>query len=196
MATVRLSTDIKREIASALLSRAFDEREAALDAEFTALGVLIYNDTYSREEQELMAKLPADFLDTLEGQRAQFAGEWERVPWGENRRVAHGRGVVNYPARHPFTDTYRDIKKRRTALKDERERARREALCMLSQATTINRLIELWPEVKPFAEKYLKKEKAKSLLPVLRTEVLNQKFKLPVSSSEKTPAKTKKARRK
>lgn len=181
---VRLAVYMKDTILQKLLARGFDAREKALKAEVRALGEKVYADNYNATERRLMASLPPDLLPSAEGARIKFAGENGYVDWGDPRPVAAQRPWHAYNATHPFTDTWRAIKKKREALATEQNAAKREARVKLDSCSTVGRLIEVWPEVKPFAERFLRVEK-KDQLPIPNNDALNAKFGLPVDAPGK-----------
>jgi hypothetical protein len=179
---IRLAVYMKDSILMALTEHAFKTRDDALTAEKVELGKKVYEQMYTAEERRLMAKLPADFLGTEHYQRVKFGGDYTNLPLGGEHRVANGRGAPVFSASHEFTDIYRDIDKREKLLAQEKKQARVEAKAKLNSASTVQRLIDIWPEVRPFAEPYLKTKK--TTLPVPVNDVLNRKFNLPVSDAK------------
>lgn len=181
MASVRLTEYMRDAIKDALLERAFGERDKALEAGKKKLADDIYKHLYPAPLLRKMKTLPNGFLPKDDDQRVKFAGDFTRVCWGDQRIVASeykGNAQV-FDANHPFTDRYRDLKAVESKLEGEKREARAKADAALKNATTVGKLIAIWPEVKPFVEKYVRKA-TPAPLPVVQTAVLNKTFDLPV----------------
>lgn len=183
MASVRITNDIKTCVVHDLLVRAFGDRDAALEAKKLRLADLVYWSIYDKKEIEALKKVAEEFLNTDKGHLVKFGGEFRRVNWGEDRIVSNGRrGTLILGGDHPLTDLHREIKAEDEKLKDSKHAARLEARAKLDSVTTLGRLIEVWPEIRPFVERYL--EPKKKQLPVLRNEELNKTFNLPVETKK------------
>lgn len=186
MASVRLTEYMRDAIKNALLERAFGERDKALEAGKKKLADDIYKHLYPAPLLRKMKALPNGFLPKDDDQRVKFGGDFERVSWGDQRIVASeykGNAQV-FDANHPFTDRYRDLKAVESKLEGEKREARAKANAALKNATTVGKLIAIWPEVKPFVEKYVRKA-TPAPLPVVQTAVLNKTFDLPVPPVKK-----------
>lgn len=188
MASVRLTEYMRDSIKDALLERAFGERDKAIAADELKLADDIYKHLYPAPLLRKMKALPNGFLPKDDDQRCKFGGDFERVSWGEPYRIVaaeNRNNAVVFDANHPFTDRYRDIKNRKAKLEEEKREARAKANAALKNATTVGKLLAIWPEVKPFVEKYLKKATTAAQLPVVQTAVLNKTFDLPVPPVKK-----------
>lgn len=195
--SVRLAVFMKDQIIRDLAKRAFGKLEDELAAERTALAKKVYADTYPKADLVKMNALPSDFLDTSDYIKAQFGGDMKSLYLGEHRRIAAGRKVRTYPATHAFTDIHRDLDRREKKVAADKKQAKFEARSKLNSVTTVHRLIEVWPEVEPFAQVYLEARKKAAQLPVIQNDALNARFGLPIPAKELAAKKApvKKARR-
>lgn len=155
---VRLSSFIREQVLVAVLNHAFEAREKAQEAEKIALGDAVYNDTYPEAVREQMAALPNGFLPVSTGLKVQFEGRTlAQLPFGGRRRIAHTHeynAAKVYDSKHPLAVRYGAWKDAEGALKRERRDAESSAKAVLESVTTVNKLIQVWPEVEPFARFY------------------------------------------
>lgn len=158
----RLSQYARDEIGSKLLKRAFDHRFFEFKAELAKLHDAVYHYLYNDDELQKMEAMPDGFLVETDsilvrfGDDSMHASNFFNVQWTEPRRVAvkhdEGRtGAVVIPTSHPLVTWSDDIKERRERLEAEKEHARRQTVAMLRSYSTLERLIQAWPEVEPFA---------------------------------------------
>lgn len=192
MSSIRLAVYMKDSILDALMERAFKERRDALKARKLALGDKVYKRLYTAAEIKAIKKVAGEFIRTRTGLNVKFGGDFCNVSWGEDRPSSREReGTLILNASDPLTDEYRDIEADKKKLGEDERRAKLEAQGKLNSASTVQRLIEIWPEVKPLAEPYLKVKRAP--LPVLQNDVLNKTFKLPVEPVKKVAKKARRA---
>lgn len=182
---VRLTNFIREQILDAVLKHAFAEREKALEAEKHALGDAVYNDTYPEPLRKQMAALPEGFLPTDSDLRVQFEGHrFTHVYFGERRRVAkcHDYSAARvYDEKHPLTLRYEAWKKAQDELGAEKSKAKSSAEAVLGSVTTVNKLIQVWPEVEQFARPFAKESPSRAI--ALPIKELNQSLGLPPKSA-------------
>lgn len=186
---VRLAVYMKDVIQQALLERAFGERQKAINAAKAGLGDKVYKEMYTLKERRFMVQAPDGFLPQLTSVRVQFAGDFAHLSLSAPRPGASEQRTKKYDANHPYTDTFRDLNAKQKELEADRRQAKAELRAKLDSVSTVARLIEVWPEVRPFAAKFLEKKVAEKKLPVIQNDALNNTFKLPVE-----PAKTRSRR--
>jgi len=199
----RLTNILRESIAKAVLTHRFQEDIANLTSDRAALADDVYCDIYSKTTREKMGALPKGWLTESNSIGVQFGensrsyenltfnGEfWGRigkycpVPSREDRRrvfATHGHGCVKvYTEDHELSRQHAELMARHDDLKTTVELAERQVSAALASASSISRLISLWPEVEPFAGPFdVKPEK----LPAVPTDVLNKLLELPVSES-------------
>ena len=197
--STRLTISIREEISKAALAHRFaDDVKALIDAkaEFAAA---VYADLYSKADRQRMDELPDGWLENAENIGVQFGGKYTRIYFNgytygqiaqatdyrreDTKRVMskHKGGCAKvYEASHPLSTKHAEIEAKERDLREAYELAKRQTGAALSSVTTIKRLIETWPEIAPFAERY---ETEKPSLPALPTQQLNKILDLPVAEA-------------
>lgn len=201
MAT-RLTTWIREQITKDVVRHRFADAALELVKDRAALAVDVYNDVYSEAERKKMAALPSGWLGEDRDITVQFGDgrgyeklSFSGAVYGEVSTVLkdsiepvdllvqhrHERGCAKvYELTHPFALRRDDLRARDKDMSEAIRTARRQVEAAVQKATTLNRLIELWPEIEPFASKYEDKPKH---LPALPTSELNALLDLPVSEA-------------
>jgi len=199
--SAKLTNYMRERIAEALVQHRFNEPALAIIARRAALASKVYNDLYSPADQKKMAALPNGWLPEDDDISVQFGSgsnytniDFSGAVYGAiarvlkepldrtTRRVAssHVSGCArSYEPTHPFVAEYEALKADTAALVTEIETAERQAKSAIASASTVKRLIEMWPDIEPFAKDY--QDETKPSLPALPTDQLNALFKLPVS---------------
>lgn len=198
----KLTTYIRENLAKDLLKHRFGDAAAALVADRAAFALKVYNDLYSEAERKKMAALPDGWLGKSSSITVQFGEgsgygqiEFSGSVYGDVHAVMkapvnavyrlvayhHLRGCAKvYERTHGFSDEYDALRERQEDLATQISQARRQTEAALTKATTLKRLVEIWPEIEPFVEKYADKPKP---LPALPTNELNALLDLPVSEA-------------
>jgi len=198
--STKLTNWMREAIVKAVVQHRFAEPAMAIVARRAALAAKVYDDLYSAADQKKMAALPAGWLPEDDDLYAQFGvGGYERLAFSgaaygsagkvlaeplttSVRRFAsihtRGRCVKSYDGSHPLAVEYEGINGDQKELESQIDAATRQATAAVGSASTIKRLIDLWPEIAPFASEY--EDAAKPSLPALPTDQLNALFKLPV----------------
>lgn len=178
---VRLSNYIRKQVLNAVLKHAFEAREKALEAEKFALGDAVYNDIYPEPLRKQMDALPDGFLPTGGDVKVQFEGQrFTHVYFGERRRIAKSHeynAAVVYDAKHPLTVRYDAWKKAQDDLDAEKSKAKSSAEAVLESVTTVNKLIQVWPEVEQFARPFAVESPSRAI--ALPIKDLNARLGLP-----------------
>ncbi|ARB06167.1 hypothetical protein FDH38_gp113 [Dinoroseobacter phage vB_DshS-R5C] len=206
----RLTKYICEMIVDDLMRHAFkDKAQAHFDAEL-AFVKEVWAMCYTKAEFEKMAALPAGWLPEDNDFKVQINGEvfgldfatglGHSVPYywlmklkidtpawnGENvlmpSNAARG-GVIKVFDDKALWQRATDLKDAREKLEEDRQNAFRTATNTVKAVTTIPRLIEVWPEIKPFASKYLDLEKPPVQMPNVPRDQLNASLGLPVEEA-------------
>lgn len=197
--STRLTTSIREAITKAALAHRFkDEVEALIDAkaEFAAS---VHEDLYKKSDRQKMDELPDGWLVNTQDIGVQFGMGFSRIYFNgytygvlvkatsykrdDRKRVLakHSSGCAKaYEATHKLSVKHIELDGRERDLRQAYEAAERQIKAALGEVTTIKRLIETWPEIAPFAEKY---EAEKPNLPALPTQQLNKILDLPVAEA-------------
>lgn len=198
----RLTNDMRGEIVTALIHHTFDARVATLCDERAAIATSVYDLHYAKDRKAMDA-LPDGWLPTNDGVRFRAgATEWtlyfcgvlhgrygaysnlacmpsnKRVP--QTKRVLErqsGRIVEVFDAQHPIAERVEASAASLDALNEEVNAAKRTAQATLNRFTTVEKLLEEWPEIKPFIPA---NKQPQAPVPALPTQHLNKMFDLPV----------------
>ncbi len=201
--STRLTNTTRDQIASAVLTHRFREPVDALIADRAAFAEEVYNDIYRKADREKMAALPKGWLTETAAINVQFGDSrgYESVQFSgkiygklgsvktkddgksvERRAFAkntHGCARV-YDADHRLARKHADLGRRFEELKAAFEAAERQVNAALDSATTVNRLVEMWPEVEPFVRPL---GTPSPKVPAIPTDQLNKLLDLPVSEA-------------
>jgi hypothetical protein len=201
--STRLTTHLRERITNAVLTHRFNEAVEALISDRAAFAEEVYNDVYRKTDREKMAALPEGWLPT-EGQinvqfgdhrgyesldyRGHLYGPLNkaRKPGGKadpvirralNKHYRHCAKV--YDADHRLSKKYEDLQARQKELCRQYDEAKRQVEAAVNSASTINRLVEMWPEVEPFARSF---DASPLKVPSIPTDQLNKLLDLPVAA--------------
>ena len=157
--------------------------------------------------RKVLASLPAGWGSQQTYFKAEFAGQeqkldrydgfesghrenatmigWKPTPQREQKKWHFPPGynwgtLAKYEAQHEFADRCAKLQGDREDLKSEMSSLRTQTRATLDTASTIQKLIVIWPEIEAFASPFLQEEKAAAvLLPVVARERLNDALGLP-----------------
>jgi hypothetical protein len=192
----------RETICSAVLRHRFSDQAVALVAERAAFAGEVYNDLYSASDRRKMAGLPFGWLPESRSVHVQFGDGRGYVEltfsgsvWGAvakmlpeplehaSRRIlsSHRQGCAKaYDPTHALTAKYTELSERTEALSRDIDSAARQVNAAIASASTIGRLVEMWPEIEPFVSGFGTPPKT---LPALPTDQLNAMLRLPVSEA-------------
>lgn len=204
---MRLTKPIRESILKDLLAYAFLERaQAQINAE-AAFSTEVFEDTYAAH-LDMIKAAPDGFFPMDDDFKIVFDNDHARLDFGAgfdynvpadwrafgvrkasenpNRRMPH-RATTNQAVKrleidHPLTAKYLKLKADHERLDDEIRKASRTAKATLESVSTINKLVEVWPEARVFAEKYKVDGEAKAILPAIPRRELNSVLGLPPTS--------------
>lgn len=185
MTSVRLNLQIRDKILQRMLEHAFGKRDKKLAADKTALGNEVYSDLYPTYIRKRMAALPEGYLPESRSQAVAFAGQVTVVLWNGLRRVAEARSSYHpakaYDAVHVFTKRFFSLERESSRLKEERAKAESAARAALNSCSTVKKLLEIWPEAKPFVSDFAAPPEVRAL--TLSIKDLNAQLGLPTTTS-------------
>jgi hypothetical protein len=202
MASTRLTQDAREQIATAVLLHRFQEPVDALVVDRAAFAEEVYNDIYRKSDREKMAALPKGWLPETNAINVQFGDQrgYESLQFsgklysrlGSLRSKDDGKSIERrafsknvhscvkvYEPDHRLSLKHDALDQRYTELKAEFEAAERQVKAALNSATTINKLVEMWPEVEPFVRKF---DASPLKVPSIPTDQLNKLLDLPVAA--------------
>jgi len=198
----RLTNDIRERLTRDILRHRFADDADKLRADQAAFAIKVYDDLYDRHTQSRMADLPAGWLRQTARIGARFGydgysytyvyfdgylkSEVERVSTPRDRdrptttmlvQDRHSDGCAKvYDPSHQLSKEFDRLKQRESQLEADITMAKKSIETALSKVSSISRLVETWPEVAQFANKY---DSGKPQLPALPTDHLNELLRLP-----------------
>jgi hypothetical protein len=198
----KLTTWMRECITKDLLKYRFGHAAQEFAALKSALALDVYNDVFSDKERKAMAELPRGWLPEVSKLGVQFGDGRNYVEVSFNgatygsiagvfpealsvvlmpvpSRNEHGCAKV-YEATHPFSERYDAIKRKQADLEREIDTAKRQAEAAIMSASTINKLVTLWPEIEPFTVRHVPRG---APVPALPTSELNALLGLPVTQA-------------
>lgn len=151
--STRLTNELRNRIRQAVLEHRFGADEAAIEADKKKLGRLAYDTLYTPQEQEFMRGLPEGMLPTQFYDSFHFAGQWCTLHFGGEAlpfHYQHYQCAPKFAADSPVTQLFEDIEARKRKLREAKDAAAAKVNGILSEATTVKKLLEIWSEVEPF----------------------------------------------
>lgn len=200
---VRLTNSIRDRIMTKVLNYKFKKNNFdEVQHDLASLAQAVYNSVFSEKMLKQMADLPAGWLPKSDYIRVQFgyetpylyfSGQLYGVPYEITRRLdtpapvqktlpsnCVGTILTKFDHSHDLTERYTNITTRMNKLKEEYTDSKNMLRGTLAKFHTTNRLIEAWPEVKPFVIEIVGKPASTSTALSVPIATLNEKFGLPV----------------
>jgi hypothetical protein len=185
MATVRLTNYSRDRILKRVLDFRFSEVTAQLKVEQTQLGDKFYNDVYLPATQKMMLALGPEFFRQQNHLYFRLEGGTSKtqVFFDKYRLIAndHYNGVAKiYDDGHPLRVEWEKLEGRVHLNKENREYASTQARNVLWNCSTLQKLLQVWPEVEPFTDEFRNPEPTRAL--VVPIQNLNELLGLPPST--------------
>lgn len=203
----RLTNGLRNEIVAALMNHTIGAEVDALRVRKANLASLVYADAYPNSLREILEKSPDGHFPSTTTIGARFGATDEHYltfngdglysadtiwaygtkPDHITKRVlykhhshysSHGIVMTVFDATHPLSALYDELIAERKRLYAKLERGRGAAGEVLLKFTTVEKLIEEWPEIEPFVPKAV--VEPKNALVAVDTGTLNELFDLPV----------------
>ena len=168
---IRLTNYIRDAIIKTLMEKRFKKQLAEFHAKEVELGLRVYQSVYP--DWKIASKLSEGWLCSDTCVRFRMDGQSHMLPIGKSMPTPYGSKTRNLP--QEMTKEVRDLKREEEALDALRNSARDQAKSLLYSVQTLKRLLETWPEVKPYLPKDLEQPVTALAVPVSQ---LNQVFGL------------------
>lgn len=203
MASTRLTTPIRDALLEKLLERAFKTRCEDFLKRAATFAVKVHADVFGDDLAKMKA-LPKGWLPTDDDIMVRFGGDQTRLSFrgslgscgipdifrqcgalgGDNVYLVFTSATQNstakvYNARDALATEYEAFINERKDLVEEIGRAARTVRAALNSVRTIQKLIDIWPEVEEFAKEFLVDGERKALLPDVPRAQLNAILNLP-----------------
>jgi hypothetical protein len=151
--TIKLNESLRRRITAKLMDNKFSGREKSIEDEGYALAQEVYRSAFSAEEFKLLLSLPYDWMAQENGFRCRLGGFDDRLHFSGDKRLPmpHARNfafLVNHDHGHPLTERYCKWRESKRSIREEKEKLSGEIRAVVYSATTVNKLITIWPEIK------------------------------------------------
>lgn len=212
MASTRLTNSMRDSLMEALMRRAFKSQCEDWAQRFSKFVLKVHAGIYG-DDLPRMEALPEGWLPKNREIKVRFGGDAVRlsttgefnsqasysVKWPEEFRACEAsknaiklmvhtyhnndREAGVFDARHPLSAEYQAFMNELTDLQEKIGGAKRTARAALDSVHTIQKLIEVWPEVEVFAKEYLVHGERKALLPDIPRAQLNSVLGLPPEGS-------------
>ena len=184
--TVKLNTSLRQAILKRVLNYRFQGPEEELLKQKHALAQEEYQNLFSPHVAALKS-LPEQWRTTGSELRVSMGGALTDLPLGESKLVFRGYSNVVlhvYDVKSKVFQRWTKIQEQERTLRDQRRQAKVEVEAILNQATTLGKLITVWPEVEPLV-KDMDAAKAVSYgVPTVVMADLNKSLGLPVKATK------------
>lgn len=197
--TIRLNADLRSTICEAALVHRFNSDIQKLTDERANLARIIYEDVYEQNLKKMRA-LPDGWLPKSNCIKIQFGDEITVLMFnGQLYGRRHYDDMLNrnseavervvlasdtranvmkiYGARDPIALALTQMNNDTASASETIKTARNQTMATLNQFHTVEKLIEKWPEIKPF----IPEKQTPVLLPAIAKEKLNEMLDLPVA---------------
>jgi hypothetical protein len=172
--SIRLTNDRRKEIRRLLIEGKFKDRKLAALKRRNEFAEKIYVAAFGEPMIRRMNRLPKGWLKITSTIGARLGGKdfyhdtkhEYRIPAPSNYQVA------SFDSRHPLTIEHEQIEADAAAMKTEESQLCSQIDAVLWSANTAKQLIEIWPEIKGFAEKILAMPTPVQL-PAIKLDTLN-----------------------
>ena len=176
----KLTISQKETIVNRVLAHRFDKATAALAAQTSAFAELAWRAVVTDADRLAVAKVPPDWLPKTAELRLKLGEAYHVVYFSPAREIPQCKRRTHvFDAHHPVTTAFRMLQDD-TTLSYAAERDAKQAInAVFQQATTLPKLLKIWPEVEPFVYGL---GATSANLPAVQTEQLNKLLDLPVEA--------------
>lgn len=204
MASTKLTKYMREKILTEVLAHKFKDQYLALCSEYCDLTNAVYEDLYSEADIKKMYSLPKGWLKTTASISVKFAGKYTQLTYGallphndfyEVFKVSResieekpcpykdaGECRKVYEATDLLAQRYEGLETKLSEMKIEYNKVKALTQSTLDNVTTVQALINRWPEIEPFAKKHI--YVADRTVPALPVEKLNQMLNLPIEEKK------------
>lgn len=160
MPSTRLTKEMKEQIASKILSKAYIKKEKSIEEQRFAFSERVYKDIYKKELDQ-MNDLPQGWLPESSEFTVQFGGRQtgycRRMLREPKRFQAHhvkryNQCIKIYSDNHKFTKKHDALTEKWESIREEKKNAERSIWAMLNSCNTTKQLKEAWPEIAKYVE--------------------------------------------
>lgn len=170
---MRLTNNIRHTILTAVMRDTFTDREVKIDNELVETGLLC-RDKLLGEYRDTILALPQKMVCTEYTLIVVIDGQRRRLPLNLEGLMVPCPSIDCVLDRHdPLAKRVIEITKKHETLNDEKHILKSEIRQLLASVSTINKLVVIWPEVKPFIP--IEAPETKALM--VQPQAINRKIK-------------------
>jgi hypothetical protein len=159
---VRLTNFVREQTLKALLAKRFAKEEAALKAEEASFAMKLYKAVYPEYKQA--QKLCEGWISQQSSFRVRDRGQVHRYELSQPMPMPYNQRDRNMA--EELATEGRTLRQKRELYEAQRESARDHAKALLWSVSTLKRLLEVWPEAKPFLPKDLEQPPTALTIPM------------------------------
>ena len=176
----KLNMAQRETIVKRVIQHRFPESQRRLDIQICDFAELAWRTVFTPADLLAIKKLPPGWLPKTSELRLMLGGSYHIVYYPVAREIPNCKRTTHvFDAHHPLTIAFGDLTNARRALDTAIHEAKLAINTVLLQATTIPKLISIWPEVGPFVHGM---SDATPNLPAVQTDQLNVLLNLPVQT--------------
>lgn len=186
--SVKLSTHHRNNIRKTLLLDKFAARREANKKRLQEIAERIYRQVFPEHLEAKLNEVPETWLPRVNQICFRVCAEhhmvdldrWVRVPYEKLWNSGHTVCLVNLLPPDPIALAYVEYRDEKMRLEKEESKVSDEINAVLYSVTTANKLMQVWPEIKPLVERICGAPQTVNL-PAPRVDHLNQLLGLKVA---------------
>lgn len=176
---MKLTNATRKIILNRLISHRFDKpRDALMEREY-ALAEECYATAFDANTLATLSELPKGWTPMRTGYSGKVAGCWVELCFKDNKQWPYSRDVPALSHPNPVAQKVLDFLHDRKEHAAAREAAANTIKGTLASYTTLEKLVDAWPEVEPFV---FGLGTVRPNLPAIQTGKLNALLDLPVET--------------
>ena len=152
----RLTKTMRHQIISNLIKHGFKERREVLENAERIFADTVYNDLYSDDVKAKMEAMPKGFLPSKNYLYCTFGDQFGKVSFGKERIIAYkhhcGNAAKVYESNSLIAQRFFRLSDHWDTLIKEEAQAESTTQGILESVSTVEKLLEAWPECRPFVE--------------------------------------------
>lgn len=149
--STRLTQSLRKKITNRILDHGFKDREADLLKTEHVLALQVYAEAYPPKVQKAMKALPSSFFSLDADLTCYIQGRYTSLTLPEERLQAGGRETAaKFSDTHPIAKEIFAWQAAGEKLNEERAKALRTTQGILAGVRTVEKLVEVWPEIASF----------------------------------------------
>jgi len=180
MATARITNILRQQIHDAAMKNAFAAEKAQLEADWKAFSLKVYDKIVAKKDQALIEQLPRELFWRTSSKEALIAPNVKAhdrltlkfdkdMAFPQSWQYRRGEAVVDAKLHAEF----RKLEDRKDAIEASEEELKSSINQVLYSATTVAKLLEVWPESDPFIPDWAKNVVKNTNLPAVCVSGLN-----------------------